>query len=217
MFFIENVKEKYIFVTEIEETMKRLILIILCALSVVQVEAQSRPTSSRSSSRPTKTTQPPRKTYAERVADSIAGKYGPDNVYINNVVTVESSVQNVTATDITIERTVITNVLIENVICEYLTLTNATIQELKIRNCKIDDFLIENSSVGSMTVEDSKIDAFESDESTIRRQIFMAKEEQPEEVKSGSTTSKSKYGQRTPSSTSSSQTKSSTKRKGQRR
>ncbi len=196
--------------------MKRLILIILCALAVVQVEAQTRP-----STRPPKTTQPARKTYAERVADSIAGKYGPDNVLISNVVTVESSVQNVTATDITIEKTVITNVLIENVICEYLTLTNATIQDLKIRNCKIEDFLIENSSIGAMSVEDSKINAFESDESTIRRQIFMANEQPSDDANADNATPKSKYGQRTSSNTSSStssgtQTKN-TKRKGQRR
>ncbi len=202
--------------------MKRLIFIILCALAVMQVQAQSKPTSTRTTPRTAKTVQPPRKTYAERVADSIAGKYGPENVLITNVVTVESSVQNVTATDITVERTVITNVLIENVICEYLTLTDATIQELKIRNCKIDDFLIENSSIGTMTIQDSKVTAFESDESTIRRQIIMAKEEEgTENADQDSTVTKPKYGQRSTSSTtsssSSSQTKSSPKKKGQRR
>ena len=100
--------------------MKKILFILLCVLAVMQVEAQPRttPSSKAAAARAAKENNPPRKTYAERVADSIAGKYGPDNVLITNVVTVESSVQNVTATDVTIEQTVITNVLIENVICE---------------------------------------------------------------------------------------------------
>ncbi|MBR7035206.1 MAG: hypothetical protein IKI25_05545, partial [Bacteroidales bacterium] len=94
--------------------MKKLLILLVCALVGLQVMGQSRPSpSSKSAAAKTaKENQPPRKTYAERVADSIAGQYGPDNVLITNVVTVESSVQNVTATDITIEQTVITNVLI---------------------------------------------------------------------------------------------------------
>lgn len=46
----------------------------------------------------------------------------------------------------------------------------------------IEDFLIENSSIGSLAIEDSKVNAFESDESTIRRQTFMAKEPKEEET-----------------------------------
>ena len=73
--------------------MKKLIVILLCAFAAFQVEAQTKPPTPKSKATAAKTAreaQPPRKTYAERVADTIAGKYGPDNVLITNVVTVES-------------------------------------------------------------------------------------------------------------------------------
>lgn len=196
--------------------MKKLLIILLCALAYIQVDAQSRPSPSSKASAAKTTKEAPRKTYAERVADSIGGKYGPENVLITNVVTVESSVTNVTATDITIEKTVITNVVIENVICEFLTLTNATITDLKIRNCKIDDFLIENSSVSTLTIEDSSVGAFESDESTIRRQIFMAKEIVDEEpVRPGTRTTASKTTTSTQNKTTSTSSNNNNKKKGQ--
>lgn len=202
---------------QIVNEMKKLLVILLCVLAYAQVDAQSRPSPSSKASTAKTTKEAPRKTYAERVADSIAGKYGPENVLITNVVTVESSVSNVTATDITIEKTVITNVVIENVICEFLTLTNATITDLKIRNCKIDDFLIENSSVSTLTIEDSSVGAFESDESTIRRQIFMAKEVVDEEpVKPGTRTTAYKTSTSTQNKqTTSSNNSNNNKKKGQ--
>ena len=56
----------------------------------------------------------------------------------------------------------------------------------------IEDFLIENSSIGSLAIEDSKVNAFESDESTIRRQTFMAKEPKEEETAPPSKTTSSR-------------------------
>ena len=135
--------------------MKKVLIILLCAFVGLQVMGQSRPSpSSKSAAAKTaKENQQPRKTYAERVADSIAGQYGPDNVLITNVVTVESSVQNVTATDITIEQTVITNVLIENVICKFLTLTNATISDLKIKKGNEEAVFLWRHVDGSYSID----------------------------------------------------------------